>query len=186
MSEPSFDPTGFFTFDLEGGSVRSRTGKRLLLLSDNVIAPLVAAAVANGDLTAVRRLGRHVGDEVRQSIGEDTALDELPFDVVLTHLSGSLALFGWGKLHVERWGAALAVTLDQSPALDEDRLAMAALLGGLFSSISGREVAAVPLAEPTGFLLVDPGIAETVWNWARANATVGEIVAQLTFEGAAE
>ena len=61
MTEPSFDPGGFFQFDLAKGSVRSRGGSRVLLVSESVLSPLINTAVANGDLTAVRSLGSQLG-----------------------------------------------------------------------------------------------------------------------------
>ncbi len=177
MAEPSFDPGAFFTFDLRGGQVATRAGRRVLVLSDTVLAPLVAAAVANGDLTAVRRLGRHIGEEVRASLGGSA--DEIPVDVVLGHLGGILALFGWGKVHLDRWGDALVARIEHGPSIDTEQLALAALLGGLFSSVTARDVACVPVGENVEFILVAPAIAETVWGWARAGENVAAIVARL-------
>jgi hypothetical protein len=180
MAEPSFDPGAFFTFDLRGGQVATRAGRRVLVLSDSVLAPLVGAAVANGDLTAVRRLGRHVGEEVRASLGGTT--DEVPVDVVLGHLGGVLALFGWGRIHLDRWGDALVARVEHAPQIDAEQLALAALLGGLFSSVTGRDVACVPVGDSAEFILVAPVIAETVWGWARAGEDVAGIVARLAPE----
>ena len=182
MAEPSFDPGGFFTFDLGGGHVTTRAGRRVLVLSDTVLGPLVASAVANGDLTAVRRLGRHMGEEVRQTLGGQ--VDEAPTDVVVAHLTAVLGLFGWGKFQLERWGDALVVRVAEAPGIDADQLALAALLGGLFSSITGRDVAAVPVSEEAEFVLVAPPIAETVWGWARGGDDLATIVARLAPGGA--
>jgi hypothetical protein len=183
MAQPSFDPGAFFTFDLRGGQVHTREGRRVLVLSDSVLAPLVAAAVANGDLTVVRRLGRHMGEEVRASLG-GTA-DEIPVDVVLGHLGGVLALFGWGRIQLDRWGDALVARVEHAPAIDTEQLALAALLGGLFSSVTGRDVACVPVGTNVEFLLVAPVIAETVWGWARTGEDVASIVARLAPEAQA-
>jgi len=181
MAEPSFDPGAFFTFDLRGGQVATRAGRRVLVLSDTVLAPLVGAAVANGDLTVIRRLGRHIGEEIRSSLGGAT--DDVPVDVVLGHLGGVLALFGWGRIHIDRWGDALVARIEQAPMIDTEQLALAALLGGLFSSVTGRDVACVPVGENVEFILVAPAIAETVWGWARAGENVAGIVARLAVPG---
>jgi len=181
MAEPSFDPGAFFTFDLRGGQVATRAGRRVLVLSDTVLAPLVGAAVANGDLTVVRRLGRHIGEEIRASLGGAT--DDVPVDVVLGHLGGVLALFGWGRIHIDRWGDALVARIEQAPMIDTEQLALAALLGGLFSSVTGRDVACVPVGENVEFILVAPAIAETVWGWARAGENVAGIVSRLSVAG---
>ncbi|GAB4114218.1 MAG: hypothetical protein OHK0013_49210 [Sandaracinaceae bacterium] len=182
MAQPSFDPGAFFTFDVRGGQVQTRAGRRVLILSDTVIAPLVGAAVANGDLTVVRRFGRHLGEEVRTSLGG--ALDDVPVDVVLGHLGGVLALFGWGRIHLDRWGDALVARVEHAPVIDTEQLALAALLGGLFSSVTGRDVACVPVGENVEFILVAPVIAETVWGWARAGEDVAGIIARLAPEAA--
>lgn len=181
MAEPTFDPGGFFTFDLGGGQVSTRAGRRVLMLSDTVLAPLVGAAVAQGDLTVIRRLGRHIGDEIRNTLGE--GIDEMPVDLVLGHLGGVLALFGWGRIHLERWGDALVARIEQAPVIDAEQLALAALLGGLFSSLAGRDVACVPVGENVEFILVAPAIAETVWGWARAGERIAGIVARLEVPG---
>ncbi|MBX7195025.1 MAG: hypothetical protein K1X94_23425 [Sandaracinaceae bacterium] len=184
MSQPTFDPGSFFTFDLRGGQVATRGGRRVLVLTDTVLAPLVGAAVANGDLTVVRRLGRHIGEEVRASLGGSA--DDVPVDVVLGHLGGVLSLFGWGRIQLDRWGDALAVRVEHAPVIDAEQLALAALLGGLFSSVTGRDVACVPVGESAEFILVAPAIAETVWGWARAGENVAGIVARLAPEAELE
>ncbi len=171
------DPAGFFEFDLEEGQVRARSGNRVLVLSDSVVGPLVSAAVQNGDLTAVRRLGRHMGEEVATALGSDAG-DRGP-DVVMAHAATVVSLFGWGRLHLERWGDALCARLDKLPELDSDHLAMAALLGGLFSALARQEVACVPVSGEGRFLLVDPQIAEEVWNWSRGGDDVPTIVGRL-------
>ncbi len=182
MDEPRFDPSGFFDFDLTAGAVRARGGTRVLVLSDTVVAPLVSAAVASGDLTAMRRLGRHVGEEIRSSLGGSA--DGLSPETVLGHAASVLGLFGWGKLTLERWGDALVARIVSLPDLDETQLAFAALLGGLFSSLAQRDVACVPLAEAGAFILVDPGVAETVWSWAQSGDDVPSIVSRLAVESA--
>lgn len=182
MDAPRFDPTGFFDFDLSNGAVRARGGTRVLMLSDTVVAPLVSSAVASGDLTALRRLGRHVGEEIRASVGGSA--EGQPPDVVLGNAASILALFGWGQLAVERWGDALVARVGALPEIDESQLALAALLGGLFTALAQTDVACVPLMRADGgdrgaFILVDPSVAETVWGWAQAGHDIASIVQQL-------
>lgn len=177
MPQASFDPGGFFKFDLPNGEVRARSGNRVLVLSDAVVAPLVSAAVRNSDLTAVRRLGRYVGEETLQALGGDPA--EATPETVFSHAATLLALFGWGRLEIQRWGDALVAHLDGLPQLDADHLAVAALLGGLFSAMAKREVACVPVGQDGRFLLCDPQIAEQVWNWSRSGEEIGGIVSRL-------
>ncbi len=174
-----FDPVGFFEFDHAEGSVAARGGPRVIVLSDTALAPLVSAAVRNGDLKAVRRLGRTLGHLVAGSLPADAASLRTPD--VLSHAAGVLGLFGWGRLHLERWGPALVARLAKPPALDEGHLAVAALLGGLFSELGGQDVACVPVGhDGSTFVLLHPSVAEEVWNWAREGAPLGDIVARLT------
>jgi len=180
MAEARFDPGGFYDFNLAEGAVRARDGSRVLVLSDNVVAPLVSAAVKNGDLTAVRRLGRQIGQLVSESLGA-SALEQSP-ETVLAHASSALALFGWGRLGMQRWGDALVASLAQVPTLDDDHLGVAALLGGLFSELGGREVACVPTDTSGRFVLVDPSVAEQVWAWSKGGDDLPKIVGKLQGE----
>lgn len=182
MSDAQFDPGAFFKFDLAHGSVRARGGGRVILLSDAVLAPLVTTAVSNGDLTAVRALGSQLG----QMLGDELPGDEdsLSSEVVIGHAAALMALYGWGRLQLERWGDALVLEVEGLPPLDEDNLAVAALLGGMFSTLCGVEVACVPLAEQSRYVMVDPSIAEHVWGWSRSGRSLGEIVGALVAEGA--
>ncbi len=182
MADTAFDPGGFFEFDLARGAVSSRGGERVLILSDDVVAPLIAAAVNNGDLTAVRKLGKHLGEAAAGGIDGEPA-SKRP-ELVLGRAADVLSLFGWGRLRVERWGDALVAALEGLPALDDAHLGVAALLGGLFSSLADREVACVPVSEAGRFLLVDPSVAQQVWKWSRGGDDVPAIVGRLAPEGA--
>jgi hypothetical protein len=177
MPEPLFDPGAFFQFDLANGAVRARDGARVLVLSQSVLAPLIATAVQNGDLTAVRALGNQLGESVAGSLGQG-AMDRSP-ETVLGHAANLIALYGWGRLHLERWGSALVLVVDELPPLDDDNLAVAALLGGMFSTLSDQEVACVPIGETNAYLMVDPQIAEYVWSWSKDGESLGQIISRL-------
>jgi len=182
MADASFDPGGFFEFDLAKGAVSARGGGRVLVLSDGVVAPLISAAVEAGDLTAVRELGRQLGEAAAaemEGAPQDGAAEE-----VLGHAGAVLSLFGWGRLGVDRWGDALVATLDQLPRLDDEHLGIAALLGGLFSSLADEEVACVPVGDDGTFLLVDPSVAQQVWKWSRGGDDVAAVVGRLAPEEA--
>jgi hypothetical protein len=178
----SFDPGGYYAFDLARGAVHTRHGERVLVLSADVIGPLVSNAAKHGDLTAVRALGKHIGEDAARSLGREAKL--CTPETVLTHASGVLALLGWGALTLERWGKALVLTLSGAPLLDGDRLGLAALLGGMLTSLGGRDVACVPVAAGAHFVIVHPSIAETIWGWAKEGADLPQIVARLAQEAA--
>lgn len=177
MAEASFDPGGFYEFDLARGAVHARGAGRVLVLSDTVVAPLVSAAVGNGDLTSVRKLGRQLGEGVAGSL--DAAASGSSSEDVLGRAANLLSLFGWGRLEVDSWGDALVAHLTGLPHLDEEHLGVAALLGGLFSSLADREVACVPVSKEGSFLVVDPSVAQQVWKWSRAGEDIAGIVGRL-------
>lgn len=179
MSQPSFDPGGFFRFDLSEGTVHTRTGTRVLMLSASAVAPLVAAAVEHGDLTPVRKLGKELGEHATS--GLDGPAGQATPEAVLAQAGGIVALSGWGRLGMERWGDALVVRLEEAPSIDDRRLGVAALLGGVFSSMADREVACVPVDDDR-FIIVDPAIAEQVWSWTRGGEGVAGIVGRLAVQ----
>lgn len=173
-----FDPGDYYAFDLAKGAVHTRHGDRVLVLSADVIGPLVSTAARHGDLTAIRSLGKRIGEDAARSLNQD-ARRAAP-EAVLSHASGTLALLGWGVLSLERWGNALALTLTGAPSLDPDRLGLAALLGGVLTSLGGRDVACVPVG--VRFVIVHPSIAEAVWGWAKDGVDLGQIVIRLSQE----
>ncbi len=177
MTEPSFDPGGFFQFDLAQGSVRSRGGGRVLLVSESVLAPLINTAVSQGDLTAVRSLGSQLGTMVAGSLG--AAANGLAPEQVVGHAGAVMSLFGWGRLRLEQWGDVLVLHVEGLPPLDEDNLAVAALLGGLFSTLCSTEVACVPIARTAKYMMVDPRIAEQVWTWSKEGESLASISSKL-------
>lgn len=179
--EPRFDPGSFYEFDLNSGEVRARGGQRVLLLSESVLSPLVTAAVKQGDLTSLRRLGKHLGEHAAASLGRGAST--LAPETVLAHVAGVLSVFGWGRLELERYGHALVATLSKLPTLDDDHLGVAALLGGALSSLADRETACVPVGDGR-FLVVDPGIAERIWDWSKSGESLPAILARLTPGGA--
>lgn len=181
MTQTGFDPAGFYQFDLSEGTVQTRAGSRVLVLSSSALTPLVGAAVEHGDLTPVRRLGKELGDHAASNLGRPPA--DLAPEEVLGHVAGVVALFGWGRLRMERWGDAVVVRLDGAPTIDERRLGVAALLGGVFSSLAGQEVACVP-ADEDRFVLVDPSVAEKVWGWTRAGDDLPRLVGRLAAQEA--
>lgn len=177
MADTHFDPGGFFQFDLAHGRVRTRGGARVIVLAENVLAPLINTAVQNGDLTAIRTLGSQLGSIVAQSLpGPASSLSP---QTLISHAGGVMSLYGWGRLKLELWGSAMVLVVEGLPPLDDDNLAVAALLGGMFSTLSSAEVACVPLARTTKYIMVDPRIAEQVWAWSKSGDSLATIASRL-------
>lgn len=177
MADLQLDPGGFYQFDMMHGTVRMRGGQRVLMLSEDVLAPLIVTAVNSGDLTAVRTMGSQLGALVAQSL-PGTASTLSPA-VVVGHAATMVSLFGWGRLRLERWGDALVLEVDGLPPLDEDNLAVAALLGGMFSTLCKVEVACVPLSRSSKYIMVDPSIAEQIWSWSKGGESLAAIAGRL-------
>jgi hypothetical protein len=177
-----FDPGGYFAFDLARGAVHTRHGERVLVLASDVLGPLVSTAVRQGDLTAVRALGKRIGDDAARSLGGEVRQSSP--EAVITHASGMLSLLGWGTLVLERWGHALVLALTGAPVLDPERLGLAALLGGVLTTLGGRDVACVPV-DGTRFVIVHPSIAEAVWSWTKEGKDLPAVVARLAPEASA-
>jgi len=177
MADEDFDPGGVFQFDLAQGSIRTRSTGRVLVLTDRALGPLINAAVNNGDLTAIRNLGSALGTMVAGSLGKAASL--LSPGQVIGHAGSVMSLYGWGRLKLELWGDALVLQVDGLPDLDEDNLAVAALLGGLFSTLCSTEVACVPLSRTTKYIMVDPQVAERVWAWSKEGDNLATIAGRL-------
>src|ERR1700712_1518021 len=178
-----FDPGGYFAFDLARGAVHTRHGERVLVLASDVLGPLVSTAVRQGDLTAVRMLGKRIGEDAARSLGGDVRA-ATP-EAVTTHANGMLSLLGWGTLQVERWGHALVLALEGAPSLDNERLGLAALLGGVPASLGGGGVGWVPV-DGTRFVIVHPSVAETVWGWSKEHKDLPSIIARLSDRASTE
>jgi len=175
-----FDPREFYAFDLARGAVSTRHGERMLVLSSDAVATLVASAAKHGDLTAVRALGKRIGEEAQASLASDVR-GASP-EAVATHAAGVLSLLGWGAFSFERWGHALVIVLEGAPELDPGKLGLASLLGGMLTALSGRDIACVPVSSGR-FVVVHPSVAEQVFTWSTEGSDLAQIVAKLGAEG---
>ncbi len=180
MSNPSQSPSAFYEFDLQRGAVATRGGDRVLVLTDHVVRALVSAALDKGDVTALRELGRAFGRDAASQVEGDA--EAASPEVTLGAVGDALALHGFGDLTVTRYGDALALRIENAPALDDGRLALSALLGGVFSALVPGEVACVPVGDT--FLVLHPSVAETVFADAQRGASIPQILEKLTPEAA--
>ncbi|MDW8246139.1 MAG: hypothetical protein RMJ84_06145 [Sandaracinaceae bacterium] len=171
-----FSPTSYFRAQLKEGKMLTRGERRVLVVSEESMRSLVRLAIKSGDLNAIRRLGRAIGQEVLASLGEDP--NQLPPHALVDHFAGLWALFGWGLIEIESWGDALVMRVEGSPSLDENQLGLAALLGGSVSALASLEVAAVPVGS-NRFLLLAPEVADTVLEWSKKGYSLPAILDRL-------
>lgn len=174
MDEPRFDPGGFWEFHLNGGAVRTREGRRVIVMPEDVAGPLVRLALDQGDQVLLSEIGAALGAEAAATLGED--LGERSPETVLGHAASVVALFGLGRLSLERWGDAVVASLSGAPALHGE--ALAALLGGLFSALGGMEVGCAALGDGR-FVLVHPDVVDAVRGWVAEGADLGAVAARL-------
>lgn len=174
MDEPRFDPGGFWEFHLSGGAVRTRNGRRVVALPEDVVATLLRLALAQGDETLLARIRAALGEEAAATLEGDPGARSP--ETVLGHVKSVVALFGLGRLALEQWGHVLVATLDGAPPLPPD--ALAALLGGLFAALGGRDARCVATREGR-FVVVHAEAAAAVRSWAAEGAEPGVIATRL-------
>ncbi|MEZ4286974.1 MAG: hypothetical protein R3A47_02265 [Polyangiales bacterium] len=158
MLDARLDPEGFYSFDLNGGTVTTRAGERVVVLSEDVLASLVEAAARDGDLTPLRRLGERLGDQAHRILNQPTS--SLSAEAIFSAVSGISALFGWGRIDFERWGDALVVSVTDLAR----RFGSTVLLhccSELLQLSAEKQAACVPVG-PGRFIMVDLEVAGTV------------------------
>lgn len=166
---------GHYQLDVEQGRFEGQGSQRVVAVPAEVLRRIVSVAVQCGDLTSLRYAGHMLAETT--SVAGDEALS-MGVSEVLGLARRALALAGWGSLEAERWGKALTLVLRDAPTLDADQLGIAALLGGLFSTLAKRDVACVPMDEER-YLCVAPALAEPVWNWSKAGRSLYSVLAEL-------
>jgi hypothetical protein len=203
----TFDPQGEVTFDLPFGQVHlDGAPTRVMVPADSLVA-LCHAAGAEHTAALGRAMGEAIGRRIRVRLGgavrssllpEPTARDavvptmrggteldarqravrSLPFERVVEHLAGELALVGLGSLSAERWGRALVLVVERSPvAVDEhakvgDELLEAVLAAGVHTA-TGMPARALCLErqdDRARFAVLNESTAETM----RAGLTEGK------------
>ncbi len=170
---PNFDPGAFYEVDFEAGSVRTRNGARVLVLTDNAGATLVSAAVKSGEKNAAKAIGSSIA---KTALSTGLAEDASP-EAVLGEARAVMTTFGWGTLGLERWGNALVATLRDAPETLSSE-AIGAIFEGLFSELQGTDVG-VAATSNGRFLLLSPEVAATAQSWASAGASLPAIVERL-------
>lgn len=172
VEHSSFDPKKAVTFDLPKGQVRltePSDNERAVIVPAGALAAVIAAAGDTASRELGRSIGRTLGGRVAGRLGNvrDAKLDD-----VLSELATELAIVGLGTLEIERWGRALVVSVDHAP-IDHDGF-LGALVEGLLSAASGRDLRTAPLSREGSRLRVLVGNVASI---ERVVAWIGEGIA---------
>jgi hypothetical protein len=119
MSNPPFDASKAVTFDLSRGQIAKEGTDARLLVSASALVALCRAAGVDATSAFARATGQSIGAGIAsrfERAGHDAGAAAI--DAVVEHLSGELAVAGFGRLSVERWGQALVLVVDHGPATD--------------------------------------------------------------------
>jgi hypothetical protein len=187
-----FDPVGQVTFDLPFGHVHLDGAPERVVVPADALTALCQAAGADHVARFGRTIGEAIGRRIRTRLGagqaseaehKQRAVRGAPFELMVEHLAGELALLGLGALSAERWGRVLVLVVDRSPlaaaadgaAHRDDTVAdalLAAVLAAALEAAAGANAELVRLVRETGrarFAVLSPAAA----GRARAELAAG-------------
>jgi hypothetical protein len=174
---PQFNPNNAIRFNLPEGSLSTREGTKVVLVSAETLGEFIATAGPKGGAGLLRTIGDTLGREALASLSKPFIEATLP--EIVDHLAGWLRVGGWGRLSFERWGDALVADFVSTTV---NARAAERLLEGMLARLSDRSVACA-YVEGSRFLLLSADTAAEVRGWSRSGMRLGEIVSRL---GAAE
>jgi hypothetical protein len=180
MAVAEFNPSGAVNFDLSAGRVQlDKASARILVPADTLLEVCQAA----GD-EALRAFGRRLGAEAGRRVAErlSDAVATVTADIVVDHLGGDLALVGLGSLGLERWGAALVVTLHNGPFGPAGVDLLEAVVEGALQRVFSRDVAAIaldPSGDPLRLLVASPNTGMKVRSWLNEGVSWGDALRKL-------
>jgi hypothetical protein len=183
MSNPPFDASKAVTFDLPRGQIQKDGADPRLLVSASALIALCRAAGVDGASTFARATGQSIGAAIAarfERTGSDVG--SAAIDAVVEHLSGELAVIGFGRLSVERWGQALVLVVDHGPASDAGDELLRGLLGAAVAGAAGLDLECVRLAhegERARFFIAGRRGAEKVRQWLGSGVSWGEALVRI-------
>jgi hypothetical protein len=183
MPNPPFDASKAVTFDLSRGQIQRDGADARLLVSASALVALCRAAGVDAASTFARATGQSIGTAVAtrfERMGSDVG--GAAIDAVVEHLSGELAIAGFGRLSIERWGQALVLVVDHGPTTDEGDELLRALLGAAVAGAARLDLECVRLAregERARFFIAGWRGAEQVRQWLGSGISWGEALVRL-------
>ncbi|HMI83682.1 MAG TPA: hypothetical protein VK550_06275 [Polyangiaceae bacterium] len=183
MSNPPFDASKAVTFDLSRGQIQKDGTDPRWLVSASAVIALCRDAGGEAASTFARATGQSMGAAIAarfERAGGDVSAAAI--DAVFEHLSGELAVAGFGRLSIERWGQALVLVLDHSPASESGDELVRALLGAAVAGAAKLDLECVRLAregERARFFIAGRRGAEKVRQWLGSGVSWGEAIVRL-------
>jgi len=183
MSNPPFDASKAVTFDLSRGQIQKEGAEPRLLVSASALVALCNAAGGEAASAFARATGQSIGAAIAarfERAGHDVG--GAAIDAVVEHLSGELAVAGFGRLSVERWGQALVLVVDYGPATEAGDDLLRALLGAAVAGAAKLDLECVRLVregERARFFIAGRRGAEKVRQWLGSGVSWGEALVRL-------
>jgi hypothetical protein len=183
MSNPPFDASKAVTFDLSRGQIQKEGAEPRLLVSASALVGLCRAAGVDAASTFARTTGQSIGAAIAtrfERAGQNVGAAAI--DAVVEHLSGELAVAGFGRLSVERWGQALVLVVDYGPVTEAGDELLRALLGAAVAGAAKLDLECVRLAregDRVRFFIAGRRGAEKVRQWLGSGVSWGEALVRL-------
>jgi hypothetical protein len=178
-------------FDLSRGRVDHRAGAGSKTGADHqvVLVPLSAlvgldkAVGHEASKVFVRAIGVSFGRRVAARLGAAEAVAGATLEAFVSALAGEVAVSGWGVLHLERWGRAMVLVVENAPSLPGGLFA--ALLEGAIEAAAAREVHGVSLLGDRAeggtarVLIASEKTAERAQKWLVEGASEADVLRRL-------
>jgi hypothetical protein len=166
----------------------SELEERAVLLPEDVLADLVAAAGPELSTSAGRQLGASMGKRLADRLGGTDAVRDGSLEDVISALAAEVSVSGFGRVSLERWGRALVLVVAHAPRIDGGFVsamlqgAIEAAVTNVMATASEQQVRCTLLSadERTLRVLVANGRAvERVRGWLYDGASWGDALARL-------
>jgi hypothetical protein len=148
MEKPVFDAASFVEIDLSAGSISSAGSERLALIPTQVLTALEPGSVLDA---AALDWGRAHGRLLSERVDFDA--DNTSLEALASHLGGTLAAFGLGRLNLEIRGDALVFRAEDNgdiPVTAGIAALLEGFLSGYLSALGEYPFAAVYLGKHKG------------------------------------
>jgi hypothetical protein len=175
--------------DVHGGPVHhAELEERAVLLPEDVLADLVAAAGPEVGAVAGRQVGASMGKRLADRLGGPAAVRAGSLEDVVSALASEVSVSGFGTVHLERWGRALVLVIEHAPRIDGGFVsamlqgAIEAAVTNITTTASEQQVRCTLLSAEERVLrvLVANGRAvERVRTWLAEGVSWGDALARL-------